>query len=195
MSSPTVERRLRSYLEERAAEPFPVGMEHRIVRRSQMRGDPAPHRSWLSQAASAAAIAVLAIGIGVGIVYARTHATPATHPPTVKTSASPTPAPPTGGPAPAELRGQWLPPDGSGRIFIMANSWTSGDAYGEFVVRGDEIDFYNGKYCGIRLPGGVGRYRWSVSDGLLRFTPLDADPCSDRPTMFAGPFTKIAGSR
>ena len=137
---------------------------------------------------------VLALGIGLGILYARTHSSPASHSPNVKTVMSPTPAPPPGGPAPAELQGQWLPADGSGRIFIMANSWKSGDAYSEFVVDGDEIDFYNGRLCGIGLPGGIGRYRWTINDGLLRFTPLASDPCVDRPANFAGPFTKVPGS-
>lgn len=194
MSSPPVERRLRTYLEERSMEPFPTGMDQRIIRRAQIGGTRAPNRSWLSQAAGAAALAVLAVGIGLGILYARSHASPAGHPPTVRTSTSPTPAPPPGGAAPAELQGQWLPPDGSGRLFIRADYWASGDAYSEFVVNGDEIDFYNGRMCGLRLPDGVGRYRWSITDGLLRFVPLTPDPCMDRPAAFAGPFTKVAGS-
>lgn len=194
MNSQGVERRLRTYLEEQSMEPFPTGMDQRIIRRAQIGATRAPNRSWLSQAAGAAALAVLAVGIGLGILYARSHASPAGHPPTLRTSTSPTPAPPPGGPAPAELQGQWVDTSGGGRLVIRPDSWVWGGARGELVVLGDEIDLYNGRTCGIRLPGGVGRYRWSISGGLLRFDQLAPDPCTDRPQEFAGPFRKVAAS-
>jgi hypothetical protein len=191
MNRQLLDGRLRSYLQERASEPMPIGMEQRIIRHGHEGSGGSPRRSWLWQAAGAAAIVLLALGIGLSVLYSRSQASPARHSVPIT---SPTPAPPPGGPAPAELRGQWRPPDGSAHLFIQPNGWVWGDANGEFVVLGDEIDFYNGKYCGIRLPGGVGRYRWTISGGLLRFTPLAPDPCADRPSTFAGPFTKVAGS-
>lgn len=194
MSSPPVQRRLRSYLEERASEPIPIGMEQRIIRRAETGNGRAPHRSWFSQAVGAAALIALALGIGLTVFYARTHGSPARNTPPVVTS--PTPAPPAGGPAPAELQGQWVHATGASgqRLFIRPDQVVWGGTRIELVVRGNEIDFYNGNACGIRLPGGVGRYRWSISGGLLRFEPLALDPCTDRPGVLAEPFRKIADS-
>lgn len=194
MNRQLLDGRLRRYLQERASEPMPIGMEHRIIRRAQDGSRRAPRRSWLWQATGAAAIVVLALGIGLSILYARDQASPARHSPPVTTT--PTPAPPQGGPAPAELQGQWVPANGAPgqRLVIRQEQVVWGGTRIELVVRGNEIDFYNGNYCGIRLPGGVGRYRWSISGGLLRFEPLAVDPCTDRPGMLAEPFTKIAAS-
>ena len=50
-------------------------------------------------------------------------------------------------------------------------------ANGNVVVNADEIDFFNGDQCGIPLPGGVGRYRWTLSGALLHFAALSDDPC------------------
>lgn len=201
MNSQRIEQRLLSYLRERAAEPVPVGMEQRVLRRAlEGSGRASSPTSWLWQLAGAAAVAALALGIGLAILYARSQASPAGH------SARPTPSPaaPQGGPAPAELLGQWVDirdigsavtRAGVGRFVIRPDSFVAGGAArGELVVRGKEIDFYNGSLCGIPLPGGVGRYRWSISGGLLRFTPLAPDPCTDRPQEIAGPFRKVADS-
>jgi hypothetical protein len=51
------------------------------------------------------------------------------------------------------------------------------------VVNNDEIDFFNGVLCGLKLPDGVGRYTWRVTAGVLYFT-LISDPCS-RSTYYA----------
>jgi hypothetical protein len=60
---------------------------------------------------------------------------------------------------------------------------TSGDTnFGDLVVNGTEIDFYNGDGCGLALPDGVGRYRWSLHGATLSFAPLDQDPCGMRST-------------
>lgn len=197
MNGKPVEQRLRSYLQERSDEPFPIGMEHRIVRRTQYGRGRLQPRSWLSQAAGAAALAILAFVVGLSVFYARSHASPASHAPAGRAVPSPTPAPPPGGPAPAELRGQWVTGEvpSTGRLVIRPDSWVSGAVHGELVVRGNEIDFFNADYCGIRLPGGVGRYQWSINGGLLRFTPLAPDPCTGRPASLGSlPFTKVADS-
>ena len=48
---------------------------------------------------------------------------------------------------------------------------------GNVAVNSSEIDFYNGTACNIALPGGIGKYRWTNSAGLLTFSPLNSDPC------------------
>jgi hypothetical protein len=48
---------------------------------------------------------------------------------------------------------------------------------GEVVVNESEIDFFNADVCGLKLPNGVGRYTWSLSDGVLHFVPRNQDPC------------------
>jgi hypothetical protein len=200
MSSQRIEQRLLGYLRERAAEPVPVGMEQRVLGRAlEGSGRASSPNSWLWQLAGAAAVTALALGIGLAILYARSQASPAGH------SATPSPPPtaPHGGPAPAELQGQWVDirDTGSGgttagvlRFVIRPDSFVWAEARGELVVRGTEIYFYNGSMCGIPLPGGVGRYRWSISGGLLHFTPLAPDPCTDRPQELAGPFRRVADS-
>jgi hypothetical protein len=60
-----------------------------------------------------------------------------------------------------------------------------GGANGSIVVNGDEIDFFNAARCGLSLPDGVGRYRWSLKNGTLHFTPIAKDPCSTRDFHFA----------
>jgi len=102
-------------------------------------------------------------------------------------SPSASPAVPRGGPVPAQLAGDWtLVADPT---FINLN--LSGSDYrfedgstGKVAVNGSEIDFYNGNPCNLPLPGGIGRYRWTISAGLLKFSPLNSDPCA-RVTVIA----------
>jgi hypothetical protein len=48
---------------------------------------------------------------------------------------------------------------------------------GNVVVTGDEIDFFNGDICGLQLPDGVGRYRWTLASGTLHLVSITTDPC------------------
>lgn len=56
---------------------------------------------------------------------------------------------------------------------------------GDVVVNNDEIDFFNGvqgtggttDLCGLHLPEGVGRYKWTLTGGVLHLVPLNQDPC------------------
>jgi hypothetical protein len=124
--------------------------------------------------------------------------------PSQPVTATPTPAPPPGGPVPAALLGDWFlppasvaantnmvcpsPPTGANCFYRLSftamnyRQWVTGyggtlaSGSGEVVVNGNEIDFYNGALCGIHLPDGVGRYTWTVTGGVLRFT-LISDPC------------------
>ena len=92
------------------------------------------------------------------------------------TTAAPTPAPtpastpawPFGQPVPATLAGDWYFPLRSSTITLSGTDYRvvqtapSNTAHGNVVVAGDEIDFFNGSGCGVPLPNGVGRYRWTI---------------------------------
>lgn len=109
---------------------------------------------------------------------------------------------PPGGPAPAQLIGKWervISTAGSGAVVTFtANGFHVTDsllgAFGAIVVNGNEIDFFNVKACGLYLPEGVGRYKWSLQGTTLHFTPLNEDPCPVRGDHFANQdFTKVGG--
>jgi hypothetical protein len=96
---------------------------------------------------------------------------------------------PPGGPAPAELQGDWLSlSDANGlppiRLSIHATSYRAGrgggGGAGQIVVRGDEIDLFNSALCGLYLPEGVGRYRWKISGDMLELHVIEKDPCGSR---------------
>jgi hypothetical protein len=155
---------------------------------------PPPHTSRPRRAltplvafACVAAVLLLVI-VGVGHVISSRHGTSATPPP-ARTAATP----PPGGPVPPALTGDWLlkgsnPTDGPDVIFSgnrFEIQTTGGTSFGRVAVRGSEIDFYNGDVCGISLPGGVGRYQWTLQAGILHFTPLIDDPCGGRTTPLA----------
>jgi hypothetical protein len=112
---------------------------------------------------------------------------------------------PRGGPVPAELLGDWFMPPAavepvSGvpcpspatvancffQLTLMATTYhqaytasggTQAAGQGNVVVSGNEIDFFNGLICGLKLPDGVGRYTWTITAGVLHFT-LISDPCT-----------------
>jgi hypothetical protein len=103
-------------------------------------------------------------------------------------SPSPSASPPSGGPVPAELQGDWFYHRADGWVALSLNGEQYGlkgiqnprfgaPAAGSVVVNGDEIDFFNGDQCAIPLPGGVGRYRWTVSGDVLVLSPLNDDAC------------------
>ena len=114
---------------------------------------------------------------------------------------------PEGGPVPSELRGDWIMTADEAKAiagdscpdplsiatcmfkltFTTATyTWTSNipDYFGgggEVVVKSSEIDFFNGRECQIQGLEGVGRYRWELIGGVLRFTALNNDPCPRQP--------------
>lgn len=98
---------------------------------------------------------------------------------------------PGGGPAPAALAGIWYFPLHSSQITLGGNDYQvvqtnpPNHASGKIVVNGDEIDFFHGDACGVPLPGGVGRYRWTLRGSSLHFTRLNEDPCG-RVDILAG---------
>ena len=55
---------------------------------------------------------------------------------------------------------------------------------GNVVVNGSEIDFFNGPQCFIKLPAGVGHYRWTLdASDTLSFKELNADSCPRGPWL------------
>jgi hypothetical protein len=53
-------------------------------------------------------------------------------------------------------------------------------AHGDLVVNGNEIAFFNAPICGLTLPDGVGRYRWTVKGKTLHFELIGQEPCGGR---------------
>ena len=99
-------------------------------------------------------------------------------------AASPTASPvpsgwPTGDPAPPELTGRWYQASGAIIVFSGHDYLFPGAGGGNLVVNGNEITFFSGFNCGEPLPGGIGRYSWTVTGTTLNFTQL-VDPCSHR---------------
>ena len=52
---------------------------------------------------------------------------------------------------------------------------------GRISVSGAEITFSNSSAC-----DGVGHYTWAVTDGRLRFTEVELDPCGGRREILVG---------
>jgi hypothetical protein len=91
---------------------------------------------------------------------------------------------PAGTTAPTELQGTWkLVSKGNpekGLLFVISDNHYRVPmrlAYGDLVVDGDEILFYNAAICGLTLPDGIGRYRWAVDHDALRFELVGKEPC------------------
>jgi hypothetical protein len=131
--------------------------------------------------------------LSAGHVLTTRRTTSVTPPPTAS-AVRPTATPPSGSPVPAVLNGRWLQTNAAlsqpptltfynGNRFelqISSRAFGGGVSFGSVVVNGSEIDLFNGDMCGIPLPGGVGRYRWTLENGVLQFSPLNEDPCSMR---------------
>jgi hypothetical protein len=104
-------------------------------------------------------------------------------------SPSPSPSAPPGNPVPAQLDGAWIQVADPSIVLILTGTYYSSagpallgsSTHGNVAVNGSEIDFYNGSLCHTPLPGGIGQYRWTISGGLLTFSPLNSDPCPRAP--------------
>jgi hypothetical protein len=102
---------------------------------------------------------------------------------------TPSPSAPLGGPVPAELDGAWKQVATDPTVVMIltgtdvSTAGPLGSGVGKVAVNGSEIDFYNGTECNIALPGGIGKYRWRISAGLLTFSPLNSDPCPRAPYL------------
>jgi len=127
-----------------------------------------------------AGVALVALVVAITAAIFAIHSATSNGAPAAPAAAAP--AAPQGGPVPATLVGAWKEVATPTVVMIMSGTdfALSGGALtgvGKVAVNGSEIDFYNGSGCGLALPGGVGRYRWTFAAGLLTFTPLNTDPC------------------
>lgn len=132
-----------------------------------------------------------------------TTAATATSVATATSAATAVPAsPPPGGPPPTVLIGTWTrvvsTADSGAVVTFSADGFRVADklggGIGDVVVNGDEIDFFNVQACGLFLPEGVGRYRWTLHGATLHFAPLNSDPCPVRHAHFADQdFTRSGG--
>jgi hypothetical protein len=153
----------------------------------------------------AVVVAILAVPILVGRFHSR-HTTSAVQPSAVS-SPTPTSSPPPGGPVPSQLWGNWYLPGAAvtqvtaGTIHCPSNptptncffqlmlggsTWSIsyaalGGIYvpsqGNVAANRNEMDFYNSAYCDFPEAGGLGRYTWRLTAGVLYFT-LISDTCS-----------------
>ncbi len=133
--------------------------------------------------------ALVLAGALAGCGGSRASPTVASSPTVAATSAA---AAPEGEDAPAELQGTWkLATKGSperGLLFVISDRHyriPTRLANGDLVVNGDEILFFNAAICGLTLPEGIGRYRWSVDGDTLRFELVGKEPCGGRSDILA----------
>jgi hypothetical protein len=94
---------------------------------------------------------------------------------------------PSGGPAPAELQGTWKLVSGNdlekGLQFVITDRHyrvPTRLAHGDLAVNGDEVAFFNAAICGLTLPEGVGKYRWTIEGERLHLESIGEDPCGGR---------------
>jgi hypothetical protein len=85
---------------------------------------------------------------------------------------------------PAQLLGDWFQSNDACAFIQLTLAATTYrllhcgvSSSGDVVVNNTEIDFFNADVCGRPLPDGVGRYTWTITSGVLHFTPLNQDPC------------------
>lgn len=189
----------RRYFAHLAAGPVPRSVESGAPFTTQ---SPASTRQRLEMSApvtfAVVALLLLAVFIGAGHLLTTRRSASVTPPPTAS-AVRPTATPPPGGSVPAVLNGGWLQTNATqspapvltfynGNKFelqISSHAFGGGVSFGSVVVNGNEIDLFTGDACGIPLPGGVGRYRWTLQNGVLHLTPLTVDPCSMRGLIVA----------
>lgn len=127
-----------------------------------------------------AGVALVALAVAITAAIFALHSAPSNSAPAAPPSA------PQGDPVPSWLDGAWQQITDPTVVLILSGTNYStagpgGSGVGNVVVNGSEIDFYNGSACYISLPGGIGKYRWTISAGVLTFTPLNSDPCPRAP--------------
>ena len=150
---------------------------------------------WIGSPAIAALIAVAIVSLSSSCGQSTPSATRST--PSAALSPTPAASPPPGGPVPAQLLGNWLLPRAAViaiahvtpnvplTLTLEATTYhlrgifppTDYTVSGSVVVNNSEIDFFNEDLCGYQLPDGVGRYKWTLTGGVLHFTLLNQDLC------------------
>jgi hypothetical protein len=151
---------------------------------------------WIGSPAIAALLGIAVVFLGSSCGQSTSSATQAT--PSGAPSPTPATSPPPGGPVPAQLLGDWLLTtvevdaavgchkpllSVSCRLTLTLNATTyafSGtypEGGGDVVVNNTEIDFYTSLSC-PNDPFFIGRYRWTLTGGVLHFKSLNNDPCA-----------------
>jgi hypothetical protein len=113
---------------------------------------------------------------------------------------------PTGDLAPAKLQGTWKLVSLSGKeikvpLYVAISdrkyALRSTDVNGDFVVNGNQIDFFNESLCTRGTSGSdprVGRYKWTLKGRKLHFRLLGKEPCGDRTGFFKNATYERIGS-
>jgi hypothetical protein len=150
--------------------------------------------SALRRCSRPSALLIAALLFGSGIAACGGSGSSSTHAGSPPSSASGTAgSPPPGNPAPPELQGTWRlvsrdNPE-KGLLFVISDRHyrvPARLAHGDLAVDGDTILFFNAAICGLTLPDGIGRYRWAVEGGTLRFELVGKEPCGGRSDILAG---------
>lgn len=184
------------------------GGDGEAVRRGSVLGTCPPvdvRFSWKETTAEVVRSASLRVGrLAVGVVTVAAFAScgaasgSGTTAPTPATTTATASLPP-GGPAPPPLIGDWndlnaIPAVAPVVLTLTSSRYTlhtgDGEYSGAIVVNGDEIDFFSGTGCNDPLPGGVGRYRWTVQGVTLHLSPLNEDPCGRVSVLSNRSFTR-----
>jgi hypothetical protein len=130
-----------------------------------------------------AAVAIVACGAGARSAATNSgRATPAPATSAAAPVSTPPALPPTGGPAPSQLIGNWYQVASSTIVLTLTATGyvlrdTAEQGSGDIVVHANEIDFFSGTLCSLVLPQGVGRYHWTLQGAQLHLAPLNTDPC------------------
>lgn len=100
---------------------------------------------------------------------------------------SPSPAPSVG---PRALFGTWRTTLAGDPVWLGITESTyrivrgTNTANGSVSVTGDRIEFFNSSLC-----QGTGIYRWEIGDdGVLRFFPVETEPCPGRAEALLVPY-------
>jgi hypothetical protein len=177
-----------AYFARLTSQPVPRSLERHAPLVMPRRTSRAPRMitSLVAFVVVAALVLLVSVRVGEELSHRQHHSS--TPPPSATSTVAPAASAPPGSAVPITLAGDWMlrgtTPSTSPDLVFQGNRYqlitSGGFSFGNVAVNGNEIDFFNGSVCRIPLPGGVGRYRWSLHSGVLQFTPLTADPCGGR---------------
>jgi hypothetical protein len=143
------------------------------------------------------AFALTMVVVLAGCAGGAPTSSPPTGSPAVVSSASPSAslaaAPwPSGDPVPQELAGLWYLGTSVFTMRLSGNNYVLTGTNGNVVVTANEIVFFNGTGCNMPLPGGIGRYSWTLSDTSLHFVRV-ADPCPRAELLSSSTWSRTKG--